>query len=49
MQTKKITDVLKKNPETPSLSGTEESLVNQNSFRVLSILYITNFCETKKI
>ena len=38
-----------KNPETPSLSGTEESLVNQNSFRVLSILYITNFCETKKI
>ena len=28
--------------------STEESIVNQNSFRVLSILYITNFCETKK-
>ena len=27
----------------------EESPVNQNSFRGLSILYITNFCETKKI
>ena len=27
----------------------EESIVNQNSFRVLSILYITNFCETRKI
>ena len=28
---------------------TEESIVNQNSFRVLSILHITNFCETRKI
>ena len=26
--------------------STEESIVN---FRVLSILYITNFCETRKI
>ena len=34
---------------TPSLRSTEESIVNQNSFRVLSILYITNFCETRKI
>ena len=23
-------------------------IVNQNSFNVLSILYITNFCETRK-
>ena len=34
---------------TPLLRSTEESIVNQNSFRVLSILYITNFCETRKI
>ena len=33
----------------PSLRSTEESTVNENSFRVLSILYVTNFCETKKI
>ena len=33
----------------PLLRSTEESTVNQNSFRVLSILYITNFCETRKI
>ena len=32
----------------PSLWSTEESIVNQNSFRVLSIFYITNFCETRK-
>ena len=32
-----------------SLRTTEESIVNQNSFRVLSILYITNFSETRKI
>ena len=43
-----MTDVMKKN-WTPSLRSTEESIVNQNSFRVLSILYITNFCETRKI
>ena len=29
--------------------STEESIVNQNIFRVLSILYITNFCEARKI
>ena len=29
--------------------STKEAIVNQNSFRVLSILYITNFCETRKI
>ena len=28
---------------------TEESIVNQNTFTVLSILYITNFCETRKV
>ena len=33
----------------PSLRSTEESIIIQNSFRVLSFLYITNFCETKKI
>ena len=26
----------------------KESIVNQNSFRVLSILYIINFCEIRK-
>ena len=31
------------------LRSTEESIVNQNSFRELSILYIKNFCETRKI
>ena len=31
------------------IEDTEEPIVNQNSFRVLSILYITNFCETRKI
>ena len=39
---------LKKNL-SPSLRSTEESIVKQNSFRVLSISYITNFCETRKI
>ena len=27
---------------------TEESVVNKNTFRVLSILYITNFFETRE-
>ena len=27
----------------------EESMLNQNSFRVLSILYNANFCEKRKI
>ena len=31
------------------VEDSEESIVNQNSFSVLSILYITNFCETRKI
>ena len=35
--------------DSPSLRSTEESIVNQNSFRLLSILYITIFCETRKI
>ena len=34
---------------TLPLRSAEESTVNQNSFRVLSILYITKFCETRKI
>ena len=29
--------------------GVQKSIVNKSSFRVLSILYITNFCETRKI
>ena len=33
----------------PSLTSTEEPIVNQNSVRVLSMLYIKNFCETRKI
>ena len=43
-----MTDVMKEKL-TPSLRSTEKSIVNQNSFRVLSVLYITNFCETRKI
>ena len=34
---------------TPSLRSPEESIVNQNGFRVLSNLYITNFFETRKV
>ena len=30
------------------VEDTEEPIANQNSFRVLSALYITNFCETRK-
>ena len=33
----------------PLDEDTEESIINQNSFRVLSILYITNFSEIRKI
>ena len=40
----KMTDVVKEKVN-PSFRSTEESIVNQNSFRVLSILYITNICE----
>ena len=39
----------KKNIALLSLRSTGEPIVNQNSFRVLSILYSTNFCETRKI
>ena len=35
-------NVMKEKPN-PSLRSTEESIVNQNSFRVLSKLYITDF------
>ena len=31
------------------VENTKEAIVNQNSFRVLRILYIKNFCETRKI
>ena len=34
---------------SPSLRSTKELIVNQNSFKVLSILYIKNFRETRKI
>ena len=34
---------------TSSLKSTEQAIVNQNIFRVLSILCIKNFCETGKI
>ena len=43
-----MADVMKKT-EPPLLRSAEESIVNQNIFRVLSILYITNFCGTRKI
>ena len=43
-----MADVMKEKLN-PSLRSTEELIVNQNSFRVLSIFYVTNFCETRKI
>ena len=43
-----MTDVMKEKLNSLDKESTEESIVNQNSFKVLSILYITNFCETKK-
>ena len=42
-----MADAMKKT-EPPSLRRAEKSKVNQNIFRVLSILYITNFCGTRK-
>ena len=48
IQTKKWQMSWKKN-RTPLLRSIEESIGNQNSFRVLSILYIAKFCETRKI
>ena len=43
-----MTDVMKEKLN-PLVEDTEESIVNQNNFRVLSILYITNFFESRKI
>ena len=43
-----MTDVIKEKLNS-FVEDTEESIVSQNSFRILSILYITNFCETRKI
>ena len=40
METKKLADFMK-GKLTLSLRSAEESIVNQNIFRVLSILYIT--------
>ena len=47
IQTKKGQMSWKKN-WTPSLRSTEESIVNQNGFGVLSNLYITDFLWNKK-
>ena len=43
-----MTDAIKETLNS-LVEETEVSIVNQNSFTVLSILYITNFCETRKI
>ena len=43
-----MTDVMKEKLN-PLIEEYRKSIVNQNSFRVLSNLYITNFCETRKI
>ena len=42
-----MTDVMKEKMNS-LVEDTEEPIANQNSFRVLSTLYITNFCETRK-
>ena len=42
-----MTDVMKEKMNS-LVEDTEEPIANQNSFRVLSALYITNFCETRK-
>ena len=47
METKKLADVTK-GKLTLSLRSAEESIVNQNIFRVLSILYITKLLWNKK-
>ena len=46
--TRKLQMSWKKN-WNPLLRSTEESTLNQNSFRVLIILYVTNFSETRKL
>ena len=43
-----MTDVMKEKLN-PLIEEYRKSIVNQNSFRVLSNLYITNFRETRKI
>ena len=43
-----MTDV-EKEKLNPFVEEYRRIKVNQNSFRVLSILYITNFCEIRKI
>ena len=43
-----MTDVMKEKLNS-LVEDTEESIVNQNSSRVLSILHTANFCETRKI
>ena len=43
-----MTDIMKEKLN-PLVEEYRRSIVNQNSFTVLSILYITNFCETRKI
>ena len=44
-----MTDVMKEKLNSLVVQSTEESKVNQNSLTVFSILFITNFCETRKI
>ena len=46
---KRMADFMKEKLNPLHEKSTEESTVKQNSFRVLSILYITNFYETRKI
>ena len=46
---KRMADFMKEKLNPLLEKSTEESTVKQNSFRVLSILYITNFYETRKI
>ena len=42
-----MTDVMKEKMNS-LVEDREEPIANQNSFRALSTLYITNFCETRK-
>ena len=43
-----MTDVMKEKLNS-LIEDTADSIVNQNGSRVLSIFYIANFCETRKI
>ena len=49
MQPKKNGRYHERKTEPPTLRSTEESIVNETSFIVMSILYITNCFETRKI